>query len=52
MFRLFVMFILLGILRLLGTLLGIVKLLGMLSVFGRFMFVCRLGGRDNVADVR
>lgn len=39
-------------LRLLETLLGIVRLLGILSAFGIFIFVCKLGGRERVADVR
>lgn len=42
---------LLGILRLLG-LLGMVRFFGILSAFGRFIFVCKLGGRERVADVR
>ena len=51
-FKLFVMLILFSMLRLLDTLLGIVRLLGILSAFGIFMLVCRLGGRERVADVR
>lgn len=51
MFRLFVTLILPGMLRLLG-LFGIVRLFGIPSAFGRFIFVCKLGGRERVADVR
>jgi hypothetical protein len=50
-FKLFVTLILPGMLRLLG-LLGIVRLFGIPSAFGRFIFVCKLGGRERVADVR
>lgn len=46
------MLIVLGILRLLGTLLGIVRLFGMLNALGILIFVCKVGGRERVADVK
>lgn len=52
MLKLFVTLILFSMLRLLETLLGIVRLLGILSGLGIFILVCRLGGKERVADVR